>query len=312
MSFILALIILFPTLAMAELQLNLAQSERSREYFLLADTCDELKSELSYFERFVKNYGAVKRLSRSLDCKSKTTGSVSLKNFLPINIEKLINTFPEYYGPNCWNSVIFANGISHANRFFTDGEFEKTLNYYQCQKRTITEKIQPGDIIRILNQKHEDYHAFIYISPNYSFTKNGPETRFAYSLDKTSSIFWYYGVDKDCFDSQAQLINKKCADFVKIYNCQKRIEPKIPNPDGLGVMINEVDVRMTYLILNYRHFPSNDARANLMRDLEQKLNSLYFIINNDLTNGKLDAETFAREDYYFSKVLSLKEQLSYF
>jgi len=69
---------------------------------------------------------------------------------------------------------------------------------------------------------------------------------------------------------------------------------------------------MTYLLLNYRKFPSSANREAFVNDLNQKVNTLFFIINNDLVNGKLDPETFRREDYYMSRVLSIKEQISYF
>ena len=173
------LLIVLPILSSAEVILSYNESDNSREYAISSDNCSELQSELNDFILITARYDKIPVKKQKVDC-TKANNSFSLSQILPVNMSNILNMKPEYYGPNCWDSVLYVNKLISGIRFSSPVEFQKTLTFNQCQLKSVEQKLVAGDIIRIFDKDREDFHAFVYITPNFSFSKNGPETRSRY------------------------------------------------------------------------------------------------------------------------------------
>lgn len=298
-----------PILSSAEVILSYYESESSREYAISSDNCSELQSELNDFQLLTSRYDKLPVKRQKVDC-TKANNTLALNQILPLNMLNILNMKPEYYGPNCWNSVLYTNKFISGIRFSSPVEFEKMLTFNQCQLKTADQKLVAGDIIRIFDKNREDFHAFVYITPNFSFSKNGPETRSRYEIAKTSDIFLNNYIDSNCFKAEERKISVDCADQVKVYNCQDKTV--VQEKASIETALEELEARISFLILNYREFKTKESRISFTAELSQNTNTLYYILNYELINGKLSRKDFIKADLLLTKVNSIKDQISFF
>jgi hypothetical protein len=309
MKFLSILLFVLPILSYAELSIDFTDNLDNRDYFLSSDNCNELQLELNDILYLTSDYEKTPLKNITIDC-STSTNKLLLNRLVPKKIEDLLNTKPEYYGPNCWNSVLIANKLSPAVRYSSPEEYDKALRFYNCINKPLEQKLMPGDIIRLLDGRSDELHSFIFISPNISFTKNGPSTMARYEIARTQDIFMYYNIDSTCFYKTDRKINPLCANRIQVYDCQNI--PEINENTNLKQSLLEVEAQTSFLVLNYHQFKTKESRQSYIYELTQRTSNLYFVLYGDLLYGKLNKEDFMQEDYMLSRVNSIRDQLSYF
>lgn len=285
---------------------------RSEDSFQLqSDSCETLYQEISNFEKLYLKYDKPEAYIKPVCIESIRT--VNIQGLIPQRMLHLLNQKPQYFGPNCWNSVLYINKATDHLRFVQPDEFQRTLPFLGCYKKDAKE-LEPGDIVRINDVTDEEQHAFIYISEKLSFTKNGPGTKASYEIVSTESILKEYDVDIKCMAPENRK-SEKCLAKVSVYSCDTQTVESQKNyfsGDTMNTKISDTEKKLEFVILNYRDPQLNEYKYYLLRELLQNTKTLKFIIDKELNQTDVFSYKFFLYKHYQTRVLSLSEQLSYF
>ncbi len=280
-------------------------------FHLQGDSCQTLYKEIFQFEKLYVKYDKPNTYIKPLCIESIRT--INIAGLIPQRMLQLLKQKPQYFGPNCWNSVLFVNKATDHLRFVQPDEFQRTLPFLGCYKKDIKE-LETGDIVR-LNDKHsEEQHAFIYISENLSFTKNGPGTKATYEIVNTESILKEYDVDMKCLSAESRK-SEKCLSKVSVYSCDLNTVEAQRNKfadDILNLKILEAEKKLEFVILNYRDPQLNEYKYVLLREVLQDSKTLKFIVDQELNKTDVFSYKFFLYKHYQTRLLSISEQISYF
>lgn len=300
--------LLFFFLLSTQVNAELLLSKINDDYFLKSNNCAELKGELKSFLNLSKIYEESTG-DYKVECSDQ---GQNLSPIIPSLMLNLLRKKSEYYGPNCWNSVLVANGLLPAIRFSNSEEVDFVYKNF-CKQVTELSKISPGHVFRIFNDKKEDFHSFIYISPNFSFSKDGPESKNNYQIENTDQIFKKYGIQEDCFGLD-QKISQTCFEKIEVYDCSKtkNLNFNRGKHSFLVKLVDELEIKLGYLIENYRNDKSLDKKALMIRQLLQNQKTLIFIVN-EILNENIESENDKNEMIFlYLRLDSIAEQLNYF
>ena len=285
--------------------------ESETGFQLEGDSCETLYKEIYQFDKLFVKYDRPEAYIKPLCIESIRT--VNIEGLIPKRMLTLLNLKPQYFGPNCWNSVLYVNQITDHLRFVQPDEFQRSLPFLGCYKKDVKE-LEVGDIVRINDRLSEEQHAFIFISENLSFTKNGPGTKAPYEIVSTESILKEYGVDSKCLTPE-QSKSEDCLSKVTVYDCNmKSVESqryRFAN-DILNTKLIEVEKKLEFVILNYRDPQLNKYKYYLLRELLQDTKTLKFIIDKELNETNVLSYKFFLYKHYETRLLSISEQISYF
>lgn len=278
---------------------------------LQGDSCETLYKEIFQFEKLYLKYEKPEAYIKPVCIES--IRAINITSLIPQRMLHLLNQKPQYYGPNCWNSVLFVNKVTDHIRFVQPDEFQRSLPFLGCYKKDVKE-LEAGDIVRINDKINEEFHAFIYISESLSFTKNGPSTKAIYEIVNTESILKEYDVDMKCLSPEDSK-SEKCLSKVSVYSCDLNTVTAQRNKfadDTLNVKISEVEKKMEYVIINFRDPQLNEYKYFLLRELLQDSKSLKVIVDKELNQTDVLSYKFFLYKHYQTRLLSISEQISYF
>ena len=281
-------------------------------YQLKGDSCETIYKEINQFDQLYVKYDRPEAYIKPVCIESMRT--VSIEGLIPERMLSLLKQKPQYFGPNCWNSVLYVNQATDHIRFVQPDEFQRSLPFLGCYKKDLKD-LATGDIVRINDKKSEEQHAFVYISENLSFTKNGPETKASYQIVSTESILKNYDVDSECLLPEHSK-SEKCLAQVFIYSCDMGIVSqqryKFSN-DEMNMKISDVEKRLEYIIINYRNPQFNQQHKYiLLRELLQDSKTLKFIVDKELNQTDVFSYKFFLYKHYQTRLLSINEQIGYF
>jgi len=152
------------------------------------------------------------------NCSNKGLCKVSVKGAVPEWVEKMHSTTPKLSGPNCFNSALVAAKILPSVRFSREEEIIFWLKSPLCRELDSGESPSPGDIVAIRANDNTLDHAFIYISEELSFSKNGEDA--PYLLQSPSSVFSLYNVGPECSGSlKLRPGSGGCANYANYFRC---------------------------------------------------------------------------------------------
>ncbi len=277
---------------------------------LQGDSCKTLYKEIFQFEKLFIKYDQPEAYIKPVCIDSIRT--VQIEGLIPQRMLQLLNQKPQYFGPNCWNSVLYMNKATDYLRFVQPDEFQRTLPFLGCYKKDVKE-LETGDIVRITDKANEEQHAFIYISENMSFTKNGPETKAPYQIVNTESILQEYDVDMKCLSIKNR--QSECLSRVSVYSCDlSNIESQRNKfgDDIMNIKISDAEKKLEFVILNYRDPRLNEYKYFLLRELLQDSKTLKFIVDKELNQTDFFSYKFFLYKHYQTRLLSVSEQLGYF
>lgn len=192
--------------------------------YLYAKSCDPLLSDFYALRKWKKKLNEDTSKSR-IECSCDTEDAIC-----KVDISKVASDILSEYegvtsdfdGPNCWNASLVASKILPYPRYSTAEEMYFWLNSPLCHEVSRKSEMEPGDVIAIRDENNEEYHAFIYISPDLAFSKNGNFHREPYGLTPTKMVYQFYDVFDEC---ERTLTNQTvqgeyCLKSAQIFRCQ--------------------------------------------------------------------------------------------
>ena len=127
--------------------------------------------------------------------------SADITECLPRRVAKYHGIIFQIGGPNCFNTALVFAGLLPALRTSARSEFAEFMNSPLCKLVPPDDRQKPGDIVAIRfpslsarskNKNYQEWHAFIYVSDEMSFSKNGENKEDPYILTSTKSVFNEY------------------------------------------------------------------------------------------------------------------------
>jgi hypothetical protein len=141
--------------------------------------------------------------------KGERNCSANITENIPKKIFELQDRTTAYPGPNCWNTSLYTNNISKYRRATSEEEMTFWMNSPLCHELGLNESELPGDIIAIRANKPDSFlelHGFVYLTPEFSFSKSGYDTQFPYELVASEYVYQVFALGN--YDEVSA--NKKC------------------------------------------------------------------------------------------------------
>lgn len=273
------------------------------KYLLLFILVFSVKAQASCEELYA-DYKALMSLSPERDVPFNCQ-TFDVNHLLPSKITQLLNTTPQYFGPNCWNSVLFLSGMTNDIRYSIANEMLSGLEYFQCRQLKRNETLAPGDIVRLKDHAQEDIHAFYFITQNISFSKNGPATLGKYELKKVSQIFNDYNFDPSCLPNDK--ISATCTQYVSAYRCPKITDPDMN--DMYAAQIESISRTVAEILSNYRVLRTTDSFYPRLQILKSNIMFIRQSLRHDYLAKNLEIEYYERQ---LSILDSLEAQINFF
>jgi hypothetical protein len=133
-------------------------------------------------------------------------------DILPSIVKDVNNNAPIVDGPNCWNASLVGAKILPHFRYTTPEEMHFWMESELCKKVSADEKPQAGDVIAIRNGS-EEFHGFIYLSDQLSFSKNGYSRHSKYKVQRMNIVYNVY----DLKDRECRHIDSRTSSIVKTF-----------------------------------------------------------------------------------------------
>lgn len=180
------------------------------QIILSAKSCSEVASEV--FSIWNKQTHDI-----NCECRSGICSSV-INGILPEKMEKLIlHTYNENEGPNCWNSVLYLNGMS-PGLLYSENEIEFWYNSPLCKLITPGEPM-PGDIINF-TARGKSIHSTRLLSKNILFNKANGDITEPYEARNLNDYLKELGVKPSCRNvTLKQSQDAKCSHEYSVYRC---------------------------------------------------------------------------------------------
>lgn len=220
-GFMKILIILFfaiylPTTKAEDFFNNKVQVEKKGDnIFLKGSDCNVLDKEAKALAEWTKKVKENPNAPEKCTC----AGSVCTKRVTAI-LPKIVNSTqfvtPQISGPNCWNASLVASKIIPQLRYSTEQEMDFWVNSPLCKQKKSSDSLAPGDVIAIIHKTQGQYHGFINISENLSFSKNGFDSDNPYTLQDPKNVFETYDVKPECVRTDSP---GSCVTYAKYYSC---------------------------------------------------------------------------------------------
>lgn len=218
-----------------------------------------------------------------------------ITNLIPPFIRNFTLVSQASDGPNCWNSSLVMSGILPYLRYTHDNEFAFWMNSPLCKELKKDESKKPGDIVAIRSTRRDgesagkiwkESHAFIYLTKDLSFSKNGFTVGNPYALQHTQAVIDLYRRIEGESNRDIRVDYFRCQ---TLENYFKSIGQKDINPELL-----KFDQRLQ----NFEKTLSDSALYGLSFDIEYFYNSLE-LIEEDL-----------RTSYHSVKLSSYDDRLN--
>lgn len=125
-------------------------------------------------------------------------------------------------GPNCWNGALIKSGLIHSVRFVPKAEYWFWMNSQYCKKLDNNEKPQRGDLGSLFWEGKGHYHSFIYQNHDWVFSKNSPDPKYDYKIQKFEEMFFsdYQQKAKKCWNDLMKNGTSDCKYTVQFHRCR--------------------------------------------------------------------------------------------
>lgn len=240
------LVSLYAQVSLAELQLD---RDTNNRLFLSHESCDELIKNTKALDQWTKNSHEIKSCPVNFQSPIQKNNRCiyDVTDCLPDHLIKYGGLSPKYNGPNCWNLALVMKNILPALRHTTGDEMAFYMSSPLCRQLKNNEPKIPGDVgaIRVMTPvATEEYHGFIYISDEISYSKNGLAKENPYMLLSTNIIMDVYTVPKNSKCRQNEIDpNANCGFATSYFRCMSMEEylAKQNTPKEIMTAMKDVD-----------------------------------------------------------------------
>lgn len=139
---------------------------------IVAGDCARVDSEQAALAEWNRRRGRDVKPARC-ECAPGADCAADASALIPPEFRSQFNTAVASDGPNCWNASLRAAGLIRAFRHSTEAELRWYLGSSACRELDGTEAAEAGDLIAIRSPDAKIVHAFTYLSPEISLSKNG-------------------------------------------------------------------------------------------------------------------------------------------
>jgi hypothetical protein len=198
-------------------ELKIEKSEKDQKYYLIGK-CEDVEREILQIEEKAK---LVCQCEGS-DCKTELTSS------LPKRIKEALNFHQKEFGPNCWNSVLYAKGVHDS--FKVSEEMNYFLLSPMCEE--VVGAPEAGDIITEYDTRYSggspgepptffhNVHSFLSLSDTLAFNKNGPEIEKKYEIVRKEDWYKEFKIKEQCrYTGFENSLKEKCSNILVAYRC---------------------------------------------------------------------------------------------
>jgi hypothetical protein len=158
------------------------------------------------------------------DCNERqSTHSIDILPHLPKRIgQSLTLKEPNFNGPNCWNSVLYAKNM-HQGLHFSANEVEFWLSTPLCE--SVVGMPKNGDILNI-NEITDagaimEYHSFLALTDKIAFNKKSDLKTDPYEIVFIEDYLDKSNIDSDCRFMGFSKSSSKCPFVVNSFRCKK-------------------------------------------------------------------------------------------
>lgn len=295
--------------------------------FIRGTSCQELSAQAEALSTWAgKMQNAPSSVPSTCQCDVEGLCEINITHSIPDFVFQASLVKPDYYGPNCWNTTLVASGILPFQRFSIPEEITFWTHSSFCRELTLLEPLEVGDVIAI-REKNEspledpfEIHAFIYITEELAFSKNGPETLSPISFQNPQEVFSFYGVtNKAC--QRVSGSSGACENFANVYRCESFQEHLSHHPAPTSAAYQEIESKLleiessvSDMTLHFRK--KNISRASLHEKLQKNKTDLQSLQEKIVTLAKSLTMADSYEQEYWQglsfRIQSTLEQIDYF
>ena len=149
--------------------------------------------------------------------------SMNITEIVPRFVRELAQTEPGQPGPNCFNSVLVSARLVPSFRYSTADELNFWMRSPLCTEVAKNSPLEPGDILVTSNQAAHPLHAFVYISDELAFSKNGMTQKSPFGVWGLESVFVSYEnflkAGRLCRRKNVNGSDAKCELPINAYRC---------------------------------------------------------------------------------------------
>lgn len=133
---------------------------------------------------------------------------------------------PAQNGPNCWDTALVLAGLVPGSRYASPREMSFWMNSSMCRQVGPRESLRPGDVGAIRSRAalkergFSEYHGFIYLTPELSFSKNGFSREAPFALQPLSRVLASYDVTHPEKCDHVSGRPEGCQSWVEYYRCE--------------------------------------------------------------------------------------------
>ncbi|MGE3611415.1 MAG: hypothetical protein AB7I27_17615 [Bacteriovoracaceae bacterium] len=223
MKFLFIFFTFLSTKIFAQTQFDIVTKDKS--LYLQSKDCKILQNEVQAITAWTKRLGGPVEPPKC-QCHGILNWKlceVNVDHALPKMMSERANKGSFFDGPNCWNASMVSAKLSSYLRYTSDKEINFWLNSPLCKEREQNESPQAGDIIaireRAASNNVQEVHAFIHISNDLSFSKNGFYSTQSYSLMPPNDVFSKYKVTENCKIQASETNKDDCQRWASYYSC---------------------------------------------------------------------------------------------
>jgi hypothetical protein len=199
---------------------------------------------------------------------------VDVTDSLPRFIREHDGLSPDVNGPNCWDTALAFSHMVPGLRYASAEELRFFMHPPFCRPLGLGEPYQPGDIVNIranyVTGEDEEYHAFIWISDQICFSKNGLRHDAPMQLQSLSDVLTRYHVGQSpiCRNGEGRG-RGECPLYVEYFRCTGDGNPDGPVTPALHVAWD--DMRRLECAVSDRAFGSTGgvSRTSLHELLDE-------------------------------------------
>lgn len=298
---------------------DLEAVREGNKIYLTGLKCRKIKNELRNLKKWAKQFT---KLSEDVaekiwdsDCEcDEFYCKLDITNLSPELVKLYEDKRPDISGPNCWNNSLVTVGILPHYRYSTPEEMEFWMKSPLCRERRPNEKISPGDVVAIRDEKKDEYHGFVYISDNLGWSKNGFSNNSAYGIQDLKGVFDVYGVTKNC--QRKYGMDTKCEKFANIYKCESwdKYWSKVDEKTK-AKLDQDIEESLNYVECNISNFVFDEKTID--KNVTELIQNTIQILEYDILDKKaaMTKNTSEAERIYidraYYRILSIKEQLGH-
>ena len=159
--------------------------------------------------------GSVEQSPRFVDLSRQST-------FRAQQVQTLLHTSIASYGPNCWNSALFASGLTDSIHPSSPAEYWHWMNSPFCKVVPSGEALRYGDLGSVFSGDGKHYHSFMRMNDDLIFQKAGPESSHKWEMTKYEKIVFpeFHDIAARCKGNEDRQNSNNCDMHVVYHRCQ--------------------------------------------------------------------------------------------